>query len=54
MKKLLLIALLIVGCDEAELITEHTHSDLSITDTLYVYEDTLFIIDTFLLTHINN
>jgi len=53
MKKLLIIALLFVGCEETDLLTEHTHDDTStiITDTLYVYGDTLYVIDTLIFTN---
>ena len=44
MKKLLLIALLIVGCDEYAP-TDHEHTDgTAVTDTLYIFNnDTLII-----------
>ena len=59
MKKLLIIALLIVGCDEYAP-TEHTHIDTgaTVTDTLFVYDtlivnnyDTTFVYDTLIVTN---
>ena len=53
MRKLLIIALLLWGCDEAGITTDSLTSGTAVTDTLFVYDtlivtnyDTTFVYDT--------